>query len=76
MLPEWFIYIGTFISFVGGFSYARLTFLGKIQPNRLSWSLLFLIGIIAFFAALSEGVGRQALLSFIVGFNPFIIVVA
>lgn len=32
--------------------------------------------MIAFFAALSEGVGKQALLSFIVGFNPLMIFLA
>jgi hypothetical protein len=76
MLPEWFIYVGTLISFLGGLSYVRLTLLGKVQPNRLSWLLLSIVPMIAFFAALSEGVGKQALLSFIVGFNPLMIFLA
>lgn len=73
MLPEWVIYIGTALSFIGGLSYVRLTLLGKVQPNKLSWLLIGIVPMIAFFAALSEGVGRQALLSFIVGFNPLMI---
>ncbi|MBP6041515.1 hypothetical protein KA529_00655 [Candidatus Saccharibacteria bacterium] len=76
MLPEWFVYVGTLISFIGGLSYVRLTLLGKVQPNRLSWLLLTIVPMIAFFAALSEGVGKQVLLSFIVGFNPFMIFLA
>jgi hypothetical protein len=76
MLPEWVIYIGTALSFIGGLSYVRLTLLGKVQPNRLSWLLLTIVPMIAFFAALSEGVGKQVLLSFIVGFNPLMIFLA
>ena len=76
MIPEWFVYVGTLLSFVGGLSYVRLTLLGKVQPNRLSWLLLTIVPMIAFFAALSEGVGKQVLLSFIVGFNPLMIFLA
>ena len=59
MLPEWVIYIGTALSFIGGLSYVRLTMLGKVQPNRLSWLLLTIVPMIAFFAALSEGVEKK-----------------
>ncbi len=76
MLPEWFIYVGTVLSFIGGLSYVRLTLLGKVQPNKLSWLLIGIVPMIAFFAALSEGVGKQALLSFIVGVNPLMIFLA
>jgi len=76
LLPEYFIYIGTFISFLGGLSYVRLTLSGRVQPNRITWLLLAIIPMIAFFGALDEGVGKQALLSFIVGVNPAMIFIA
>jgi hypothetical protein len=76
MIPEWFVYVGTLLSFVGGLSYVRLTLLGKVQPNKLSWLLIGIAPMIAFFAALSEGAGTQALLSFIVGLNPLMVFVA
>ena len=49
-LPEYFIYIGTLISFIGGLSYVRLTLQGKVQPNKLSWLLIGIATMIAFFA--------------------------
>ena len=76
MLPEYFIYIGTLISFIGGLSYVRLTLQGKVQPNKLSWLLIGIATMIAFFAAISEVAGKQALLSFIVGFNPLMVFAA
>ncbi len=76
MLPEWFIYIGTAISFIGSLSYIVATIKGKVQPNRITWLMWSIIPFVALAAQLKQGVGLQVLLTFIVGFNPLLIFIA
>jgi hypothetical protein len=77
MINENFVYVGLFLSIIGGFSYLIDTLKGKIQPNKVSFFLWALAPLIAFFAMLQEGVDfRLTLLTFIVGFNPLLIFLA
>lgn len=73
MLPEYFVYIGSGITAVGGLSYLIQTLQGKVQPNRVTWFLWALVAFIAFFAQISQGVGLTVLLTFVVGFLPLLI---
>ena len=49
---------------------------GRAKPNRVTWFMWTLAPAIALFAQIQEGVGLQSLLTFSVGFNPFLIFVA
>jgi hypothetical protein len=74
MLPEWFVVVAAFIGAAGAWSYGRDTLAGRTQPNRVTWGLWGLAPMIAFAAQLSEGVGLPALMTFMTGFCPLMIV--
>jgi hypothetical protein len=61
---------------LGGFaSYIRDTLKGKIQPNRVSWSLWAVAPLIAFAAELAQHANLDvALLGFTLGFGPLLVV--
>ncbi|HEY5442354.1 MAG TPA: hypothetical protein VIJ68_02355 [Candidatus Saccharimonadales bacterium] len=76
MLNPHFVILGVVISFAGNLFYLRDTLQGKNQPNRISWFMWTLAPLIAFAAELQQGVGLQALITFMAGFNPLLIVIA
>lgn len=76
MLNEKFIILGALFSLYGGLSYLIDTIKGKAKPNRITWFLWTLAPMIAFAAQLEKGVGLTALMTFMVGFNPAMIVIA
>lgn len=76
MIPEQFIYVGTALAIYGGLSYLVDTVKGRVKPNRVTWFLWALAPLIAFAAEVKQGVGMQAMLTFIVGFNPLMIFIA
>ncbi|MBP9716454.1 MAG: hypothetical protein KBD51_00770 [Candidatus Levybacteria bacterium] len=73
MLNENFVYVSIILSSIGGAIYLYLTLKGKVKPNKVTWFLWGAIPMIAFFAQIKEGVGIQSLLTFMVGFIPFLI---
>jgi hypothetical protein len=76
MLNQNFVILGAIIGMVGGLKYVVDTIKGKVKPNRVSWFLWFIAPLIAFFAEVRQGVGIQSLMTFIVGFEPFVVFVA
>lgn len=76
MINEKFIYIGTVISILAMLSYLRDTLKGKTKPNRVTWGFWAVIPMIAFAAQIKQGVGLQALTTFIFAFNPMVIFLA
>ena len=68
MLNGNFVILGTIIFFFGSFGYVIETIQGKVKPNRVTWFLWGLSPLIAFAAQIQQGVGIQALLTFIIGF--------
>lgn len=61
---------------MGGLSYVISTLKGRTKPNRITWFIWASVPFIAFSAEINKGVGIQSLLTFIVGFNPFLIFLA
>lgn len=76
MISENFVYLGVFITSLGGLSYLIKTLQGKVQPNRITWFLWSLAPLIAFAAQLKQGVGPQVWLTFIIGFEPLLVFLA
>lgn len=76
MLDERFVILGALLSFYGGLSYLIDTIKGKNKPNRVTWFLWALAPLIAFSAELEKGVGLTALMTFMAGFNPLMILIA
>lgn len=73
MINENFIYLGVIINLLGGISYIKDTLRGKAKPNRISWALWAVPVMIAAFAQMSQGVGLQALATFVVGLVPLLV---
>ncbi len=76
MIPENFVILGLVFNFLGGLSYLIATLKGKVKPNRVTWFLWAIAPLVAFFAEIGEGVRIQALMTFMVGFNPLVIFLA
>jgi hypothetical protein len=76
MINQNFVIVGAIIAAVGSLSYLIDTLKGKVKPNRVSFLLWSLAPLIAFFAEVKQGVGIQALMTFIVGFLPLTIFIA
>jgi hypothetical protein len=76
MLDEKFVILGAILSFLGALSYLIDTLKGKTKPNKVSWFIWTLAPLIAFSAEIKQGVGLQSLMTFMVGFNPFLIFLA
>ena len=76
MLDERFVWVGFILSFYGGLSYLIDTLKGKTKPNRVTWFFWALAPLIAFAAEIQKGVGLQVWMTFSVGFNPLLILIA
>ena len=61
---------------LGGIDYLVLTLRGSVRPNRVTWLVWALAPLIAFAAELGQGVGLPAVMTFMVGFMPLLILVA
>src|SRR6266446_4567615 len=76
MINQNFVILGAIIAAIGSLSYLIDTVKGKVKPNRVSFLLWSLAPLIAFVAELKQGVGLQALMTFVVGFLPLTIFIA
>ena len=68
MLSQNFIIIGTLIGAVGSIAYLVDTVKGKVKPNRVSFLLWSIVPFIAFAAQIKQGVGLEALMTFMASF--------
>lgn len=73
MISEKFIIVAALVHLSGQLSYIVHTVQGKTKPNRVSWFMWAFAALVAFSAQLHEGVGLQALMTFMVGFGPLMI---
>ncbi len=73
MIHPNFVFLGVFISFVGGMGYLVDTLKGKAQPNRVSWFLWAFVPFIIFFAQIQQGVKSEIWVTFIAGFSPLLV---
>lgn len=76
MINENFVLVGALLNIMGSSTYAWSTLKGKTKPNRVSWFLWTVIPMIVFFAQIGEGVGLPSLMTFMVGFGPFLVLMA
>jgi len=76
MINENWVLVGALLNIIGSSTYAWNTLKGKTKPNRVSWFLWMVIPMIAFSAQISEGVGISSLMTFMVGFGPFLVLMA
>jgi len=76
MLDKHFVILGAMLSLFGALRYVRDTLHGQTKPNRVTWFCWSLAPLIAFAAEVKQGIGLQALMTFMVGFNPLLVFIA
>lgn len=76
MLNPNFVIVGILIGAVGSIIYIISTLKGRVKPNRVSFLLWSIAPFIAFAAQLKQGVGLESLMTFSVGFLPFLVFLA
>jgi len=76
MLDPKFAILAALIELTGASSYARDTFRGTTQPNRVTWVIWTIAPFIALAAQLNSGVGWPALITFAIGFGPLLVLTA
>lgn len=76
MIDPRFVILGALISLGAVSVYIRDTLRGHTQPNRVTWFLWALAPMLAFAAEMNAHVGLSALMTFTVGFNPMLVLLA
>jgi hypothetical protein len=76
MIDGHFVILGTAVGSIGTLLYIRDTLRGVTQPNRVTWLLWAAAPLLAFAVEVHEGVGIQALMTFVVGFSPLLVLIA
>jgi hypothetical protein len=71
-----FVYLAAALSLVGAYGYIRDTLRGDTAPNRVTWSLWGVEGVLAFFVEIQQHVGLAALMTLMLGLVPCAVVVA
>jgi hypothetical protein len=75
VLDSRFVYLAMFLSAVGAFGYVRDTWRGLTSPNRVTWSLWALEGVLAFVVEVQQHVGTASLITLMLGLVPAVVVV-
>ena len=69
-----FIYLAAVISLIGTAGYVRDTLRGTTTPNRVTWGLWGVEGVLAFVVEIQQHVGLAALMTLMFGLIPLLIV--
>lgn len=68
--------MGIAFSLAGGFTYIRDTLRGVTSPNRVTWSLWAVEGLLAFVAERQQHVGLASFMTLFLGLVPLVVVAA
>jgi hypothetical protein len=71
-----FIYVAVALSALGAAGYVRDTLRGETSPNRVTWSLWGVEGVLAFAVEIQQHVGLASLMTLMLGLVPFAVVIA
>ncbi len=76
MIDPRFVYLALALSAIGAYGYVRDTLRGDTAPNRVTWSLWGLEGVLAFGVEVQQHVGPAELMTLMLGLVPIVVVVA
>lgn len=76
MIDPRFVYLAMALAAFGGYGYIRDTLRGVTSPNRVTWSLWALEGVLAFGVELQQHVGLAAWMTLMLGLVPCAVVLA
>jgi hypothetical protein len=71
-----FVFLAIAVSMVGAWGYVRDTLRGVTSPNRVTWGLWTVEGLLAFLIEVQDHVGLPALMTLTFGLVPLIVLVA
>ena len=71
-----FVYLAAALSVVGAWGYILDTLRGDTSPNRVTWSLWGVEGVLAFAVEIQQHVGLASIMTLILGLVPIVVVVA
>ncbi len=74
MIDSRFIFLAALLSFAGTYGYIRDTLRGDTSPNRVTWGLWAIEGLLAFVVEIQQHVGLASLTTLMLGLMPFVIV--
>jgi hypothetical protein len=74
MIDPRFVYLAALLSVVGAWSYVRDTLRGVTSPNRVTWSLWGVEGVLAFAVEVQQHVGLASLMTLMLGLVPCVVV--
>ncbi len=76
MIAPQFVYLAIALSLFGAYGYIRDTLRGETSPNRVTWSLWGVEGVLGFGVEVQQHVGIASLMTLMLGLVPCAIVVA
>jgi hypothetical protein len=71
-----FVYLAAALSLIGAYGYIRDTLRGDTSPNRVTWSLWGIEGVLAFCVEIQQHVGLASLMTLMLGLVPCAVVAA
>jgi len=71
-----FVYLAAVLSVVGASSYILSTFRGATMPNRVTWSLWAVEGILGFGVEIQQHIGLASITTLMLGLMPCVVVLA
>lgn len=74
MIDPRFVYLAALLALVGAAGYVRDTLRGETAPNRVTWSLWGIEGVLAAFNEIQQHVGLAALMTMVLGLVPLVVV--
>lgn len=76
MIDPRFVYLAMALAAIGGYGYVRDTLRGATSPNRVTWSLWALEGVLAFGVEVQQHVGLASWMTLMLGLVPCVVVFA
>ncbi|MGA2433605.1 MAG: hypothetical protein ABSG09_09165 [Acidimicrobiales bacterium] len=76
MIDSRFVFLAAFLSLIGAYGYLRDTLRGATSPNRVTWGLWGLEGILGFVVEIQQHVGLASVMTLMLGFVPCVVIVA
>ncbi len=74
MIDPRFVYLAPLLSVFGASSYVRDTLRGVTSPNRVTWSLWGLEGILGFAVEIQQHIGLASITTLMLGLVPVVVV--
>ncbi len=76
MIDPRFVFLAIAVSLVGMSGYVRDTLRGVTSPNRVTWGLWAVEGVLAFVVEVQQHVGLAAYMTLAMGVVPFVVLIA